>query len=122
MPMNSEALVTEADGIYEAFRMLNHATITNNAPAPLVYDLTGNLKAATWGFKQLCEQLGRGVVGSLNEYEVYDNSDRTPMESATLSRAYLLEAAQLLEQVGALLENAQGAINQQGHTGPKVDR
>jgi predicted Zn-ribbon and HTH transcriptional regulator len=120
--MNSEAMVTEADGIYEAFRMLNHATITNNAPAPLVYDLTGNLKAATWGYRQLCEQLGRGVVGSLTEYEVYDNSDRTPEESAELCRAHLLRAATLLEQVGREIEAAQSAVNQQGYTDRKSDQ
>jgi hypothetical protein len=114
---SNEALVQLADDAYEAVRALNHGTF-RTTPAPLVYDLTGNLKAASWGLAQLAEQMGSGLRRSLAEYDVYDNK-RDAAESVTEAETHLQRAAQLARDLGQAFELAQQAINQQGYNDTK---
>lgn len=105
-----------ADDAYEAIRGINHLSISGGIPAPIVYDVLGNLKTAGgYGLQQTLSQLGEGLGLSLQKYDVYDGEGRVPAESVATARAALEQAANLAHQVGLLLDQAQSAINLQGY-------
>lgn len=113
--MNSKALVQHADDAYEAIRALNHATISGCVvPAPLAYDLLGNLNLVGYGLAQLLGQLAAGLDRSLSEYDVYDRN-RDPADSVALANEAMQAAARHAHEIGALLSAAQVAINLQGY-------
>jgi hypothetical protein len=107
-------VVQHAADAYEAVRSINHLTF-GAVPAPVVYDVLGNLKNVGHLLPQALGQLGAGLERSLSEYDVVEDDGGDPAESIALARAYLEEAAALAGQVGELLEKAQGAINRQGY-------
>ncbi len=111
--MSDEELVQHADDAYEAIRALNHGT-WRTLPAPLVYDLLGNLRGAGYGLEQLARQLATGLRRSLTEYDVYDHN-RDPEASVDLAEHALREAASAANRLGELLSAAQMAINAQGY-------
>ena len=129
---------------YEAIRSINHATIFtgDGIPAPVVYRVLGFLQsAAGYGMAQALGQLARGLERSLSTFDVYEDDGRPPAlahrprarartfstsdvsEDAGRDPAYsgaravnaLTDAADLLQHVGPLLDNAQAAISRQGY-------
>jgi hypothetical protein len=117
--MSDEDLVQHTDDAYEAIRALNHGT-HRTLPAPLVYDLLGNLNNVGYGLEQLLGQIGTGLTRSLTEYDVYDRN-RDPAESVALANDAMCTAARLAHNIGALLAAAQTPINLQGYNGSKHD-
>ena len=115
--MSDEDVVRHADDAYEAIRALNHGT-HRTLPAPLVYDLLGNLNNVGYGLEQLLGQMSTGLTRSLAGYDVYDGS-REPGESVALANDAMRTAARLAHDIGALLAAAQTAINLQGYNGRK---
>lgn len=111
--MSDEDLVRHADDAYEAIRALNHGTY-RTLPAPVVYDLLGNLNNVGHGLAQLLGQISTGLTRSLAEYDVYDHN-REPAESVALANDAMRTAAQHAHELGALLAAAQTAINSQGY-------
>jgi hypothetical protein len=106
-------LVQHADDAYEAIRALNHRT-WRAIPAPLAYDLVGNLNNLGYGLEQLLRQISDGLTRSLIEYDVYDNN-RDPAESVAVANEAMRTAARHAHEIGVLLSTAQSAINQQGY-------
>jgi hypothetical protein len=118
--MSDQELVQHADNACEAIRALNHGTY-RTLPAPLVYDLLGNLNNVGYGLEQLLGQISTGLTRSLTDYDVYDRN-REPAESVAIANDAMHTAAQLAHDIGALLAAAQTAINSQGYNGRKHDQ
>lgn len=107
-----------ADISYESIRAMNHITgHSYPIPAPVAYRILGNLKGVGAMLPQLLGQLDRGMVASLDTFDVYDH-DRAPAESVAQAHELLTQAAGLAEQLGALLSAAQSAIASQGYNTP----
>lgn len=104
---------------YEAMRAINHVTGGGEVPAPLVYDVLGNLKGVGHMLPQACRQLGDGLARSLETFEVYD--ERDPAESVAIAREYLSQAGEKAAELAALLEAAQTAIAGQGYHDAQAD-
>lgn len=69
-------IVREADDAYEAIRAINHATINAvSIPAPVVYDVLGNLKLAAGLAAQIGELLEQA------QSRINSQGYRTPEES-----------------------------------------
>lgn len=103
---------------YEAIRSINHATIFtgDGIPAPVVYRVLGFLQsAAGYGMAQALGQLARGLERSLSTFDVYEDDGRDPADSVAHAVNALTDAADLLQHVGPLLDNAQAAISRQGY-------
>ncbi|MGY4768954.1 hypothetical protein ACXC9Q_18740 [Kribbella sp. CWNU-51] len=111
--MNDAKLIQHADDAYEAIRALNHGTY-RTIPAPLAYDVLGNLQAMGFGLAQLAGQLARGLRVSLTEYDVYDRN-RDPAASVAMAHEALMQAAERARGGAELLAAAQSAINAQGY-------
>jgi hypothetical protein len=107
-------LVESALDAYDAVRTINHLA-RGAIPAPVAYDVLGNLKCLCYMLPQTFHQIGQGLIASLTEYDVYDDDCCYPAMNVTLARSYLLEAAQKAAEVGRLLESAQSAISRQGY-------
>jgi len=107
------AVVQRADDACEAIRAINHLT-AGTVPAPLAYEILGNLKGVAHRLPQALGQIGTGLTRSLTEYDVYDRN-REPAESVELARGFLLRAATKAAELGELLEQAQFAIHLQGY-------
>lgn len=99
---------------YESIRGINHLTSGGPIPAPVVYDVLGNLKGIGHMLPQALTQLGDGLLRSLDEFDVYDNKGDA-RTNATNAVQLLMAAAEHAEALGAALEAAQGAINSQGY-------
>lgn len=99
---------------YESIRAINHLTFGGAIPAPLLYEILGNLKGVGHMLPQALTQLGEGLLRSLDEFEVYDN-DGEPRANATRAAHQLMEAAEHAARLGDLLEAAQTTINAQGY-------
>lgn len=101
---------------YEAIRAINHVTTGAHAiPAPVVYDVLGELKGVGHLLPQALDQLGSGLKRSLTEFDVYDSSDRTSSETAEQAQALLVQAAEHARMLGAALEAAQSIVADQGY-------
>ena len=91
-------------------------------PAPLLYDVLGNLKGGGHRMAQALQQMSSGLGLSLDKYDVYDGEGRDPVQSVATAVDHLTRAAQLATELGQQLELAQSAINMQGyHQAGKVD-
>lgn len=111
-------VVVDAEAAYEAIRSINHRTIwlSDGLPAPVVYWVLAELKFALgYAAQQSLGQLARGLVVSLDHYEVYEDDGRDPASSVQTAVAALEGAAQLVAQIGPLLDAAQSAIAGQGY-------
>ncbi|WP_298891535.1 hypothetical protein [uncultured Serinicoccus sp.] len=99
----------------ESIRAINHLTSQGYAvPAPVLYEVVGNLKGVGYLLPQALTQLGEGLEKSLAEYDVYDTAG-DPHESVDVARGHLLTAADAARTLGAALEAAQSAIAGQGY-------
>ena len=108
----------DAQEAYEAIRSINHATIFtgNGIPAPVVYRVLGFLQSAGgYGMAQALGQLARGLERSLSTYDVCEDDGRDPVDSVAHAVNALSDAADLLQRVGLLLDDAQAAISRQGY-------
>jgi hypothetical protein len=114
MDEHTPPVVAHAETAYEAIRAINHLPF-RSVPAPLLYDVLGNLKGVGHLLPQALTQLGKGLAASLSAYDVYDGAGKDPAASVARARAYLAEAAARAADLGLLLEAAQGAINEQGY-------
>ncbi|AOY74317.1 hypothetical protein [Paenarthrobacter ureafaciens] len=108
-------VIRAADDAYEAIRSINHLTITQIHPAPTVYSVLGNLKGLGHMLPQACTQLAKSLGRSLDEYDVYEDDGRDPIQSVAAATDHLTRAAQLAAELGAELEKAQSAISHQGY-------
>jgi hypothetical protein len=117
--MNTEDMTKHTDAAYEALRAMNHATLGQSIPAPVVYELLGSLKQAAGALAQLARQLGHGLERSLITCDVYDNN-RDPAVSVAMAVHALTVAADQSHHAGNALATAQSAINLQGYTLPSV--
>ena len=108
----------DAQEAYEAIRSINHATIFtgDGIPAPVVYRVLGFLQSSGgYGMAQALGQLARGLERSLSTYDVYEDDGRDPADSVAHAVSALSDAAELLQRVGPLLDDAQAAISRQGY-------
>lgn len=108
----------DAETAYEAVRSINHATVFtgDGIPAPVVYRVLGFLQSAGgYGLAQALGQIARGLERSLSTYNVYEDDGRDPADSVARAVNALTDAANLLQQVGPLLDDAQAAISRQGY-------
>jgi hypothetical protein len=117
---SDETLTLQAAEAYEAIRALNHATITAAVPAPLAYDLLGDLSRLGHALDQLARQIAAGLVRSLAEYDVYDDN-RVPAVSVGMAVDELTRATSHARCVGVCLADAQAAISQQGYHRPTAN-
>ncbi|MEV6891401.1 hypothetical protein [Kribbella sp. NPDC051137] len=117
--MNIEEMQDRTDAVYESLRALNHATLGQSLPAPVVYELLGSLKQAAGALSQLARQLGHGLERSLITYDVYDDN-RDPAVSVAMAVHALTVAADQSHHTGNALATAQSAINLQGYNLPSV--
>lgn len=98
---------------FESVRAINHLTFGQTVPAPVLYDVLGNLKGVGYMLPQALNQLAEGLQRSLEELEVYDR-DGDPAVNVDLARQHLAAAAEAARVLGAELEAAQSAIAGQG--------
>lgn len=108
-----------AELVYEAIRALNHitssrATYEEGIPAPVAYRALGDLAQAASILPQLTEQLGEGLVRSLEHFDVYDDK-REPALSVQVAAEHLATAAVEALRLAASLSAAQTALNSQGY-------
>ncbi|MFJ5978416.1 hypothetical protein [Pseudarthrobacter oxydans] len=108
-------VVRAADEAYEAIRAINHLTVSQVYAAPTVYSVLGNLKGLGHLLPQACTQLARSLGRSLDEYEVYEDDGRDPIQSVATAADHLTRAANLAAELGVELEKAQSAISRQGY-------
>jgi hypothetical protein len=106
-------LVESAIDAYEAIRAINHLSF-GAIPAPVAYDVLGNLKCVGHMLPQAFHQIGHGLIKSLCEYDVYDDCS-DPAMNVHLACSYLAEASQKAAEMGRLLEAAQSAVSHQGY-------
>lgn len=107
-----------AEAAYEATRSINHSTIVtgNGIPAPVLYRVLGELKTANgYGLNQALDQLAHGLERSLDTHDVYEDDGREPQESVSAAAQALRQAADLANQIGVLLDQAQSAVAGQGY-------
>jgi hypothetical protein len=112
-------VVQDADDAAERIRSINHLTGGGAMPAPLVYDILGNLKNVGHRLPQALEQIAAGLEQSLTEYDLYDGPGKTPADSVAAAAVRLRLAARLAGELGRELDAAQEAINEQGYRIPE---
>lgn len=98
----------------ESIRAINHLTVGQAVPAPVLYDVLGNLKGVGHRMPQVLAQLADGLQRCLDEDRVYDR-DGDPATNVELARDHLAATADAARTLGAELEAAQSAIASQGY-------
>lgn len=98
----------------ESIRAINHLTFGGTVPAPVLYDVLGNLKSVGHLLPQALDQLSAGLEQSLREFDVYDRAG-SPSDQVGLAKHHLREAMEAARELGAALEAAQSAIADQGY-------
>lgn len=104
--------VQHADDAYEALRAICH--LSGDYPAPLAYEVLGNLKMAGSALSTVAERLSAGLQQSLESYDVYEEDGRDPSLSVAEARKHLERASVLAQDASRALAEAQTAINRQG--------
>jgi hypothetical protein len=104
-----------AEQVYEGLRAINHDTVNASLPAPVVYDILGNLKGIGWLLPQALTQLAAGLGRSLNEYDVREDDGGDPIQNIATATDHLTRAALLAEQLGEELATAQNILSGQGY-------
>ena len=84
-------------------------------PAPELYRVLGNLAPMAHRLPQALQQLAHSLEWSLEVYE--DDPERTPARQVTHAVEALTIAGRHASELGRLLDQAQLAINGQGHRG-----
>ena len=114
-PSANEDVASWPDVAADAIRAVNHLTGNGHPiPAPVAYEVLGNLAALAHRLPQALTPLAQGLNRSMDEFTVTDSAG-DPRTSATTAVEALTLAAQLAEQVGAALAEAQQAIAGQGY-------
>lgn len=110
------AFVQDAEDAAEAIRAINHATIVapTGIPAPDVYAFLGEIIRATAGLSQSLDQIGGGLLRSLDHFEVTDH-DGNPETNAAAAADAMRQASDCARQATTLLDAAQSAIAGQGY-------
>lgn len=101
----------------ESIRAINHLTFGHAVPAPVLYDVLGNLKGVGHLLPQALTQLADGLQRSLDELQVYDR-DGDPSTNVDRAREHLAAAAGAAGALGAELEAAQSTVAGQGYQDP----
>jgi hypothetical protein len=105
---------------YQCVRSINHLTSRGHpVPAPLLYEILGNLKGVGHLLPQALDQLGAGLGRSLEEIDVDDEPGREPVVSVAQARELMAAAARAAGELGESLEQAQAALATQGY---RLDR
>ncbi len=120
-----ERQVAAADATTDAaqeFARVANGTAGNLLPAPVAYDLLGNLKVLLWHLREVTQFLPLGVRESLSEasLEVTDRHPSTgalrdPWRQAEVAASCLRDADKYLNLAALNLEEAQVALNSQGY-------
>lgn len=111
---NGEAQAGWPETASESIRAINHLTFGQAVPAPVLYDVLGNLKGVGHMLPQALSQLADGLQRSLGECHVYDR-DGDPAANVERAWEHLAMAAMAARTLGAELEAAQSAIAGQGY-------
>lgn len=108
---------------YEALRAIAHRTQHQIPPAE-AYQIIGSLKRTPHLLPQLFTEIARGLLESLDTFEITEHLDR-PLEEGELppeptvkmteAAEHLMKAAKLSAQAGLELEKAQTAVSTQSH-------
>jgi hypothetical protein len=113
--MKMTDLTRLADATYEGVRAINHATIGATIPAPVVYEVLGSWARLGPGLDQALGQLTEGLHRSLAAYDVYEDDGADPARAVAQAGHLLAQARAHAWAMGALLGQAQCAINRQGY-------
>lgn len=116
-PQTDEAEAGWPEMAYESIRAINHLTFGHAVPAPVLYDVLGNLKGVGHLLPQALTQLADGLQRSLDEFQVYDR-EGDPSTNVVRAREHLAAAVEAARALGAELEAAQSAIAGQGYQDP----
>ncbi len=121
-----ERQVAAADATTDAAHELARAangTSGNLLPAPVAYDLIGNLKVMVWHLREVTQFLPEGVRTSLSEpsLEVTDRHPSTgalrdPWHQVEVAASCLRDVDKYLNLAALNLEEAQIALNAQGYS------
>lgn len=99
----------------QAVRAINHLTGNGHPiPAPVLYEVLGNLKCVGHMLPQALTQLADGLARSLNQFVVYDTGG-DPAGNIQQARQHLAAAARAAADLGVALEAAQSVIASQGY-------
>lgn len=116
MNTDQPSIAALAETAAEAIRAANHRTIVpGSVPVPEVYRILGELSALAHRLPQLCEQLAsnlrrRQETGDLRLDAHGQRTQSTTGYAIDEAEAALAGAADLLAQVGRLLDQAQASI------------
>lgn len=110
------AIVQHADDAYESIRAINHLWHVS-IPAPLAYQVLGNLKNVGHQLPQVLQSLADGLGRSLDTHDVREDDGTDPAANVQIASDHLALAARLAAELGQELEKAQSAIAGQGHRG-----
>ncbi|MGH3815228.1 MAG: hypothetical protein ACRDUV_22745 [Pseudonocardiaceae bacterium] len=108
-------VVGDAEAAYAAIRAINHHTMGQPIPAPVLYTVLGNLKQLGPALAQALQQAQTGLTTSLEVYAVYQDDGSDPATAVAEALELLARAATHAGALGSLLADAQVAINQQGY-------
>lgn len=106
------APVQHASDAYEAIRAIN-LTLEVATPAPIAYDILGNLQGAAGLMPQALNQIACGLANSLGQYDVYQTDGTEPIDNVAAATNYLELATTKAAELASLLEKAQTAIKHQ---------
>lgn len=91
-------------------------------PAPVVYDILGNIKTALGALGEVVDYLPIGLNASFQDDKIkiydrgVDGQDRDPTLQAGLAISYLTDLRESIQAAAAAAEAAQTAVNGQGYT------
>ncbi|MGL5826118.1 MAG: hypothetical protein ACRCYU_15100 [Nocardioides sp.] len=111
----SDQLYGDAETIHQQIRGMCQATNGwTIIPAPVLYEVLGNLAAAP--LTQLFRQLSAGLAASADHCQLYENDPhRSPSTSICLAVGHLADAAHTARELTRHLDAAQQAIAGQGY-------
>lgn len=118
---DASTLSAPANDAYAALKKLALVTRGAQIPAPVGYDLIGDLKLAVFLLPEITENVSRALANSLNKFEVYDAEGVDPVQSIASAADHLLRAASFALQMAEELDRAQSAIRDQGYKVPPED-
>jgi hypothetical protein len=108
----------DANDAYDAVRAIIHH-MPNNAPAPEVYTVLGNLKhAGGHMLAQAIDKMAAGLSRSLIDFDNYMDDKSDPAEAVAKANVHLTRAASLAQAIGIELEQAQAEIAAMGYRTP----
>ena len=110
--------VQYAEDAYESLRAINHLRLYPT-PAPVLYSVLGDLKSVGSMLGEALGNLGVGLTGSLEVYDVREDDGGDPVARAADAVAHMTRAQELARQIYAELDAAQSAIARQSFS-PKA--